>query len=119
MASFKVLFFLSLHVLFLISSSGTRLFHPFPIADNVLMIEEAKAYKKAGKDEPEAKERPKAIIERQYQVSETNHKSKQFPSSSKRALVEEAGEATKGIQRKGEYPLQSPPSPMPSVPPHH
>ena len=128
MASFKVLFCLSLHVLFLISSSGTRLFHPFSVVDQAL-IEEAKAQNKAITDKleiidrhfeskqfsglgqmalaVEAKEHPKASNERQ-EVSKTNHESKQFPTRSKRALVEEAREAIKAsIQRNGGNPFES------------
>ncbi|XWS10068.1 hypothetical protein CRYUN_Cryun39dG0044100 [Craigia yunnanensis] len=124
MASFKVLFCLSLHALFLISSSATRLFHPFSIVNQAL-IEEAKAQNKPSTDKPEiidrhfeskqfsgigqmtlaveAKEHPKASNERQ-EVSKTN----QFPSSSKRALVEEAREAIKAsIQRNGGNPFES------------
>ncbi|XVF04311.1 hypothetical protein REPUB_Repub05bG0071700 [Reevesia pubescens] len=119
MASFKVLFCLSLHALFLILSSGTRLFHPFSIADKALK-EEAKAQNKASSIDKlelidrhfeskqfsgigqrtlavKAKEQPKASIE-----------SKQFPSSSKRALIENAIEAIKAsIQRNGGNPFES------------
>ena len=141
MASFKVLFCLSLLVLFLISSSGTRLFHPFSISDHALE-EEAKSQNKASTDKlelidrhfeskqfsgigqlalaVEAKEHPKTSIERQ-EVSETNHESKQFPSSSKRTLIEEAREAIKAsIQRNVGNLLESKrPSPGGSDPHHH
>ncbi|XWS10951.1 hypothetical protein CRYUN_Cryun38cG0042500 [Craigia yunnanensis] len=122
MASFKVLFCLSLHALFLISSSGTRFFNPFLIADQEL-IEETKAQNKASIDKLEIIDRhfeskqfsgialaveaeEHASIERQE--SETNHESKQFPGSSKRALIEEAREAIKAsIQRNGGNPFES------------
>ncbi|KAG8502515.1 hypothetical protein CXB51_001168 [Gossypium anomalum] len=51
MASFKVLFCLSLYVLFLVSSSGTRLFHPFSIADPALKMESKSQYKANTHDE--------------------------------------------------------------------
>ncbi|XVF18726.1 hypothetical protein REPUB_Repub11eG0047800 [Reevesia pubescens] len=113
MASFKVLFCLSLHTLFLISSSGTRLFHPFSsVAEQALnkatrdKIEiiyrqfESKQLSAIGKLTllaVEAKEQTKAIIE-----------SMQFRSSSKRALIEETKKAIKAsIQRNGGNPFES------------
>ncbi|MBA0759115.1 hypothetical protein Gotri_022038 [Gossypium trilobum] len=46
MACFKVLlFYLSLQVLFLVSSSGTRLFNPFSTADPALEMESKSQYK--------------------------------------------------------------------------
>ncbi|MBA0676006.1 hypothetical protein Goari_017516, partial [Gossypium aridum] len=51
MASFKVLFYLSLQVLFLVSSSGTRLFHPFSTADPALEMESKSQYKASSTDD--------------------------------------------------------------------
>ncbi|XVE80043.1 hypothetical protein DITRI_Ditri14bG0107300 [Diplodiscus trichospermus] len=139
MASFKVLFCLTLHVLFMISSCGTRLFHPFSIPDKALE-EEAKAQNKASADKlkftdrqfeskqfsgigqlalaVEAKEHPRTSIERQ-EGSETNHESKQFPSRTKRTLIEEGREAIKAsIQRNIGNPLESK-RPSPGGPDSH
>ncbi|XVF78719.1 hypothetical protein PTKIN_Ptkin14bG0158000 [Pterospermum kingtungense] len=121
MASFKVLFCLSLLVLFLVSSSGARLFHQFSIFDRVL--EDAKAQNKASTDDGQiidrhfeskklsdigqttlavaAKEDHKASIE-SFEASETGHESKQSRRSSKRALVEEGEDAIQAsIERNG------------------
>ncbi|XVE50141.1 hypothetical protein DITRI_Ditri01bG0137900 [Diplodiscus trichospermus] len=112
----NVFLLLSLHALFLISSSGTRLFHPFSISDQALM-EEAKAQNKGSADKLEIIDRHfesnqfSGIVEMALAVeaqkhpksSTETHESKQFPSSSKRALAEKAWEAIKAsIQRYGE-----------------
>lgn len=111
MASFKVLFFLSLHTLFLISSSGNRLFHPFSIANPVL-IEGAKAQNRASTDEEK-------IIDRHFESKQSSGlgqmalavDAKEHPKAStesKRALVEEAREAIRAsMQRNAGNPLES------------
>ncbi|KAK8706247.1 hypothetical protein V6N13_049820 [Hibiscus sabdariffa] len=90
MASFKVFFYLSLHVLFLVTSSGTRLLHPFSIADPALKMElkdqdQLALAVAAGKEQTRV-----SIVE------------------SKRALIEEARETIKAsIQRNGGIPFES------------
>ncbi|XVE50139.1 hypothetical protein DITRI_Ditri01bG0137700 [Diplodiscus trichospermus] len=128
MASSKVFFCLFLHALFLILSSGTRLFNPFSISDQALM-EEVKVQNKDSTDKleiinrhfeskqlsgigqmalaVEAKENLKSSIER-HEMSETTLEFKLFPSSSKRALVEKARDAIKAsIQKNGGNPFES------------
>lgn len=124
MARFNVFLCLSLQILFLISCSGTRLFHPFSVSDQTLE-EEAKARNKveliakhfeseqfSGMGDlalaVETKEHPKTVIERQ-KVNEKKQESKQFPSISKRTLmIEEAKEAiSASIRRNDGIPYDS------------
>ncbi|EOY13183.1 hypothetical protein QUC31_002201 [Theobroma cacao] len=128
MAGFKVLFCLFLHALFFISSSGTRLFHPFSITGQALK-EEANSQNKVSTDKleiidrhfeskqfsglgkwtlaVEVKEHPETSSDRQ-EVSDRNHAPKQNLSSSKRAMIEEAREAIKAsVQRNGGNPFES------------
>ncbi|KAE8713040.1 Detected protein of unknown function [Hibiscus syriacus] len=93
MASIKVLFCLALHVLLLVSSSGTRLFHPLTVADP--KTEPESQYKGmeqlALADVAAGKEQPKADI-----------------VESKRALIEQAVEAIEAsIRRNGGTSFES------------
>ncbi|KAE8681100.1 hypothetical protein F3Y22_tig00111342pilonHSYRG00151 [Hibiscus syriacus] len=104
MAGFKVLFCLALHVLFLVSSSGTRPFRvdpkteqesrykQFPGVDQLPLADVA-----AGKEQPKAD-----IVE------------------SKRALIEEAvGAIQASIRRNGGIPIESNRSSPGGPDPHH
>ncbi|TYG82145.1 hypothetical protein ES288_D01G064000v1 [Gossypium darwinii] len=114
MVSFKVLFYLSLQVLFLVSSSGTRLFHPFSTADPALEMESKSQYKASSKHD-------------EVEITYRHFESKQFSGTdqlalavagkqhskatiieAKRPLIEEGREAIKAsIQRNGGIPFES------------
>ncbi|XVF70097.1 hypothetical protein PTKIN_Ptkin11bG0134900 [Pterospermum kingtungense] len=130
MASFNVFLCFLLHVLFLISCSGTRLFHPFSIYDQTLE-EEAKAQNKASSTDKvelivrhfeskqfagvgdlalagEAEEHPKTSINGQKTGEKKQEYPKQFPSIRKRTLIEEGKEAIyASIRRNDGIPDES------------
>ncbi|KAL4311424.1 hypothetical protein GQ457_01G004080 [Hibiscus cannabinus] len=124
MANSKVFLCLSLHVLFLVSSSGTRLFRPFSAADPALRTESKSQYTASTNDEME------------MAYSYRHFESKQFSGmerlalavaageaavvESKRSLIEEGREAiTASIQRNGGIPFE-PERLSPGGPdPHH
>ncbi|MBA0822908.1 hypothetical protein Goarm_019675 [Gossypium armourianum] len=114
MASFKVLFYLSLQVLFLVSSSGTRLFNPFSTADPALEMESKSQYKASGThDEVEITYRH--FESKQFSGSDQLALAvagKQHPKATiieaKSPLIEEGREAIKAsIQRNGGIPFES------------
>ncbi|MBA0822910.1 hypothetical protein Goarm_019675 [Gossypium armourianum] len=113
MASFKVLFYLSLQVLFLVSSSGTRLFNPFSTADPALEMESKSQYKASGTHDEE-------ITYRHFESKQFSGADqlalavagKQHPKATiieaKSPLIEEGREAIKAsIQRNGGIPFES------------
>ncbi|GMJ05288.1 hypothetical protein HRI_004198000 [Hibiscus trionum] len=114
MASCKVFLCLSLHVLFLVSSSGTRLFHPFSTADPALRTESKSQHTASTNNEME-------IVYRHFESKQfsgidliplTVAAGEEHPKSSvvesKRALIEEAREAIQAsIQRNGGIPFES------------
>ncbi|KAK8648381.1 hypothetical protein V6N13_129135 [Hibiscus sabdariffa] len=90
MASFKVFFYLSLHALFLVTSSGTRSSYPFLIAD------------------PMSKTELKVHDQLALAVTTCEEQTKVSIVESKRALIEKAREAIKAsIQRNGGIPFES------------
>ncbi|KAK8648378.1 hypothetical protein V6N13_129132 [Hibiscus sabdariffa] len=90
MARFKVFFYLSLHVLFLVTSSGTRSSYPFSIADPV--------------SKTELKDHDQLALA----VTAGEGQTKVSIVESKRALIEKAREAIKAsIQRNGGIPFES------------
>ncbi|TYH86682.1 hypothetical protein ES332_D01G061700v1 [Gossypium tomentosum] len=113
MASFKVLFYLSLQVLFLVSSSGTRLFHPFSTADPALEMESKPQYKASSTDDEvdityrfESKQFS-GTDQLALAVAGKQH-SKATIIEAKRPLIEEGREAIKAsIQRNGGIPFES------------
>ncbi|KAB2095704.1 hypothetical protein ERO13_A01G058200v2 [Gossypium hirsutum] len=124
MASFKVLFCLSLHVLFLVSSSGTRLFHPFSIADPVLKMESKSQYNANTHDEEityrhfESKQFS-GIDQLALAVADKQHPEAAIIES-KRALIEEGREAIKAsIERNGGIPYETKRRSPGGPDPHH
>ncbi|TYI96284.1 hypothetical protein E1A91_D01G061100v1 [Gossypium mustelinum] len=113
MASFKVLFYLSLQVLFLVSSSGTRLFHPFSTADPALEMESKPQYKASSTDDEveityrfESKQFS-GTDQLALAVAGKQH-SKATIIEANRPLIEEGREAIKAsIQRNGGIPFES------------
>ncbi|KAB2043961.1 hypothetical protein ES319_D01G056300v1 [Gossypium barbadense] len=113
MASFKVLFYLSLQVLFLVSSSGTRLFHPFSTADPALEMESKPQYKASSTDDEveityrfESKQFS-GTDQLALAVAAKQH-SKATIIEANRPLIEEGREAIKAsIQRNGGIPFES------------
>ncbi|KAK8622674.1 hypothetical protein V6N13_117580 [Hibiscus sabdariffa] len=128
MASSKVFLCISLHVLFLVSSSGTRLFHPFSAADPALRTESKSQYTASTNDEMEMAYSYRHFESKQFSgmkqlalaVAAGEEHSKAAVVESKRSLIEEGREAiTASIQRNGGIPFE-PERLSPGGPdPHH
>ncbi|KAE8683770.1 hypothetical protein F3Y22_tig00111191pilonHSYRG00240 [Hibiscus syriacus] len=98
MASFKVFLCISLHVLFLVSSSGTRLFSTMDLAS---IMDPKSEYKASTYDGME-------VTYRYSEPVAAGEHSEAAVAESKRTLVEEGREAIKAsIQRNGGMTFES------------
>ncbi|KAE8703294.1 putative Mitochondrial transcription termination factor family protein [Hibiscus syriacus] len=125
MASFKVFLCVFLHALFLVSSSGTRLFHPFLTADSTMGTDSKSQYKASTYNGMETisrhfgSKRFSGMKLLPLAVAAGEHLEADF-AESKRALVEEGREAIKAsIQRNGGEPFESKRTSPGGPDPHH